>query len=121
MLGGALVSKPLAELFAVLAHPDRIRISAELRCSEVGVNGLTSALSTTRSRVPRQLAVRCAHRPVVERRDGRVFCGLSHPRIAAWVLSGADFLRADIGASEEIRTALKQVRELCGSDGGAAQ
>jgi DNA-binding transcriptional ArsR family regulator len=121
MPGRALVSKQLAELFGVLAHPDRIRIIEELRCGEVDVNGLTLALGITHSRVSQQLAVLRAHRFVVERRDGRhVFYHLSHPRIAEWVLGGAEFLRADISAAEELRTALKQVHEVWGSNGGSA-
>jgi hypothetical protein len=35
------------------------------------------------------------------------------------VLSGADFLRADITAAEELRTALQQVHELWGPNGGS--
>jgi DNA-binding transcriptional ArsR family regulator len=121
MPGRALVSKQMAELFGVLAHPYRIRIIEELRNGEVDVNGLTSALGATHSRVSQQLAVLRAHRLVVERRDGRhVFYHLSHPHIAEWVLSGADFLRADITAAEELRTALQQVHEVWGSDGGSA-
>ena len=121
MPGRALVSKGLAELFGVLAHPDRIRIIEELRAGEVDVNGLTQALGVSHSRVSQQLAVLRAHRLVVERRDGRhVFYHLSNVGIAEWVLAGGDFLRADIDAAEELRSALKQVHEVWGSASGSA-
>ena len=117
MSGRAIVSRELAELFGVLAHPDRIRILEELRGGrEVDVNGLTQALGLTHSRVSQQLAVLRAHRLVVERREGRhVFYQLADPRIAAWVLAGGDFLRADISAAEELRSALDQVHAVWGS------
>ena len=121
MPGRALVSKGLAELFGVLAHPDRIRLLEELRKGEVDVNGLTQALGVSHSRVSQQLAVLRAHRLVVERRDGRhVFYHLSNPRIAEWLWAGADFLRADISAAEELRSALDQVHEVWGPTGETA-
>ena len=106
----------IRDSFGVLAHPDRIRLIEELRRGEVDVNGLTHALGTTHSRVSQQLAVLRAHRLVIERRDGRhVFYRLLHPRIAEWVLKGAEFLRADISAAEELRTALEQVHAVWGA------
>jgi DNA-binding transcriptional ArsR family regulator len=117
----AIVSKELAEIFGVLAHPDRIRLIEELRRGEIDVNGLTQALGLTHSRVSQQLAVLRSHRLVAERRDGRhVFYHLSDPRIAEWVLAGADFLKADISAAEELRSALDQVHEVWGSPSGSA-
>jgi DNA-binding transcriptional ArsR family regulator len=118
----AIVSKELADLFAVLAHADRIRLIEELGDGEIDVNGLMQALGVTHSRVSQQLAVLRAHRVVTERRDGRhVYYRLSNPRLAEWVLAGADFLRADISAAEELRSALEQVHEVWGHSGSGAE
>ena len=115
MPGRALVSKELADMFAALAHPDRIRLIEELRRGEVDVNGLQQAVGISHSRVSQQLAVLRAHRLVAERRDGRhVFYHLSRPGLAEWLLKGANFLRSDITEAEELRSALEQVNQLWG-------
>lgn len=44
-----LVTKELADLLGVLAHPHRIRIIEELRASERDVNSLQEALAISHS------------------------------------------------------------------------
>ena len=111
----AVISRELAQLFGVLAHPDRIRIIQELRSGEVDVGHLQAALAISHSRVSQHLATLRAHRLVLERRDGRhVHYRLAQPDIAQWVLSGATFVARDVVAGDQIRSALDQVREIWG-------
>jgi DNA-binding transcriptional ArsR family regulator len=111
----AVISRELAQLFAVLAHPDRIRLVEELRLGEVDVNHLQAALGISHSRVSQHLAILRAHRFVTERREGRhVHYRLSQPAIAQWVLAGATFLTSEINAGEQIRSALGEVQQMWG-------
>jgi DNA-binding transcriptional ArsR family regulator len=115
MPGRAYISKELADLFGVLAHPDRIRIIEELRSGELDVNHVQQAIGLPQSRVSQHLAILRAHRVVAERREARhVYYRLSDPALAHWILSGAEFLRGSIGAGDEFRTALDQVYEIWG-------
>src|SRR5260370_39295740 len=65
-----LVTKELADLLGVLAHPHRIRIIEELREAERDVNTLQAALGISHSGVSQHLSVLRAHRLVAERRGG---------------------------------------------------
>lgn len=89
----ALVSTELAKMFSVLSNPHRVRIVEELRQGELSVNNLQEILGISHSAVSQQLAVLRSHRLVVERREGRnVFYHLRNPELAAWILSGINFL-----------------------------
>jgi DNA-binding transcriptional ArsR family regulator len=111
-----LVSKELADLFGVLANPDRIRIIEELRNGEVDVNGLHHALDVPQSRISQHLAVLRAHRIVSERRDGRhVYYHLQQPSLAGWILQGLDFSGGELGFGEQMREAIEEVRTIWGA------
>jgi len=111
-----LVSKELADLFGVLANPDRIRIIEELRNGEVDVNGLQHALDVPQSRISQHLALLRAHRIVSERRDGRhVYYHLQQPSLAAWILQGLDFSAGEVGFGEQMREAIEEVRTIWSS------
>lgn len=87
------VARDLAEIFKVLAHPDRIRMIEELRARERDVNSLAAALSLPSARVSQHLSLLRAHRLVGERREGRRrFYRLSQPGIAEWIIVGLDFV-----------------------------
>jgi DNA-binding transcriptional ArsR family regulator len=108
-----LISRELAELLGVLAHPDRIRIVEQLRAGEMDVFHLQQALSLPQSRVSQHLAVLRLHRLVVERREARhVFYHLSDPSLPQWIASGVEFLRAGIGAGDRLRLALNETSDL---------
>lgn len=113
MRSGTLISKELAQLFGVLAHPDRIRIIEELRNGEVDVNGLQQAIGLPQSRVSQHLSVLRAHRIVAERREGRhVFYHLPDPRLAQWILDGVSFFQTEMKFGDQMRNAIDEVREL---------
>lgn len=81
-----LVAKELAELLGVLAHPNRIRITEELRDGERDVNSLQAALGSSHPGVSQHLMLLRLHCLVSERRQGRqVFYRLRQPELAAWL------------------------------------
>ncbi len=115
----SLVSKELAQLLSVLAHPHRIRIVEELRDKELDVNGLQSILGTTHSGVSQHLALLRTHRVVAERREGRhVYYRLSQPGIAVWLAQGIVFLEGSVLQASEMRGALEEARQLWTGEGG---
>ena len=88
-----VVAKELAEIFKLIAHPDRIRLIEELRSGEKDVNTLAETLELPGPRVSQHLSLLRAHRIVEERRDGRRhFYNLSQPQIAEWIVDGLDFV-----------------------------
>ncbi len=87
------VARELAEIFKILAHPDRIRIVEELRPGEADVHSLAARLGLTDTRISQHLALMRPHRLVEERRDGRHHLyHLTQPDIAQWVTQGLSFL-----------------------------
>jgi DNA-binding transcriptional ArsR family regulator len=88
-----IVSRELADLLKMLAHPDRLRLIAELRPGEQDVTSLAAALTLPATRVSQHLGLLRAHRLVEERRDGRNhFYHLVHPAIAAWIVDALQFV-----------------------------
>ncbi len=107
----ALVTKELADLLAVLSHPHRVRIVAELRDEERGVNVLQQVLGISHSGVSQHLSVLRAHRVVAERREGRhVYYRLRQPELARWLLDATAFLEGTSVQSASIREAIEHVR-----------
>ena len=106
-----LVAKELAEIFKILAHPDRIRIIEELRIDEKDVNTLVGTLELPGPRVSQHLSLMRAHRIVEERRDGRHhFYHLTQPEIANWIIEGLNFVEGRMtGVS---KSAIKSARQL---------
>ncbi len=103
-----LIAKELAEVFKIIAHPDRIRLIEELGSDEKDVNSLIAALELPGPRVSQHLALMRAHRVVEERREGRHHVyRLLQPQIAEWILEGLDFIEGKNHAVPEsaIRTA----------------
>lgn len=89
----SIVSRELADLLKLLAHPDRLRLIAELRGGEQDVTSLAAALALPATRVSQHLGLLRAHRLVEERRDGRShFYRLVHPAIAAWIVEALQFV-----------------------------
>lgn len=111
-----LVTKELADLFRVLAHPHRVRIVEELRDGEHDVNSLQAALGISHSGVSQHLMVLRAHRLVSERREGRrVFYQLRQPEIAGWLLEATRFLEKETVSATELRKAIGKTRKQWGS------
>jgi DNA-binding transcriptional ArsR family regulator len=106
-----LIAKELADIFKVVAHPDRIRIIEELRIQEKDVNTLVETLELPGPRVSQHLSLMRAHRIVEERRDGRRhFYSLIQPEIANWIIEGLNFVEGRMtGVS---KSAIKSARQL---------
>lgn len=110
-----LVAAELADLFGVLAHPQRIQIIEELRAGEKDVTALQAALGTSHSRVSQHLSLLRSHRLVVERREGRRHhYGLAQPELARWVLEGMRFFEASRLTADRLRDAAAEVKSLWG-------
>ncbi len=106
-----VVAKELADIFKVIAHPDRIRLIEELRTGEQDVNSLANALQLPGPRVSQHLALMRANRIVEERRDGRHhFYHLIQPQIAGWIVEGVDFVEGRMNGVT--KSQIKSVRRL---------
>jgi len=106
-----VVAKELADIFKLIAHPDRIRIIEELRVGEKDVNTLCSELELPGPRVSQHLSLLRTHRIVEERRDGRHhFYHLSQPEIAGWIMEGLLFIEGRMNGVS--KTTIKSARRL---------
>ena len=112
-----IVTKELAELFGVLAHPQRIRIIEELVAGEKDVKTIADVLQINSAGVSQHLSVLRSHRLISERKQGRnVFYRLRQPDLANWILGGLPFagpFQADI---QEFTTAVQKARSVWLSD-----
>ncbi|MGE0484072.1 MAG: ArsR/SmtB family transcription factor [Gammaproteobacteria bacterium] len=114
-----LIARELAELFKLLAHPDRIRLVEELGAGEKAVNELGDSTGLPSARVSQHLALLRAHRVVDERRDGRHrFYHLVQPGFAAWIVDGLDFVegREQVIDPAQIRAVRRQWTMAPGDD-----
>jgi DNA-binding transcriptional ArsR family regulator len=106
-----VVSRSMADLLAVLAHPQRLRIVEELGQTEMDVNSIAELLDISQSGASQHLAHLRAHRLVAERREGRhVFYRLRDRALAAWLLDGLRFLESDAEASKQMKQLIKRAR-----------
>lgn len=106
-----LVAKELAQIFKIIAHPDRIRLIEELRAGEQNVNSLIESLELPGPRISQHLSLMRAHRLVEERRDGRNHVyRLVQPEIAKWIVEGIDFIEGRQSRLPE--AAINKVKEL---------
>lgn len=95
-----VVARELAEVFKLIAHPDRIRVVEELGSGEKDVNTLIAALGLPGPRVSQHLSLMKAHRVVEERRDGRRHVySLTQPEMAEWIIEGLSFIEGRMGIS----------------------
>lgn len=107
----ALVAKELAEIFKIIAHPDRVRIIEELRGGEKDVNTIVELLALPGPRVSQHLSLLRAHRFVEERRDGRRhFYHLVQPEMADWIVEGLAFVEGRMNGPS--KATIKSVRRL---------
>jgi len=112
-----VVAKELAEVFKIVAHPDRIRLIEELASGEKDVNSLIESLDLPGPRVSQHLALLRAHRIVEERREGRHhYYHLVQPHIADWIIEGLDFVEGRMAGVS--KTAIDSARRLWSSQAG---
>jgi len=108
-----IASRELAKLFAVFAHPDRVRIIEELGVGEKDVNSIQAVLGVSHSRTSQNLAILRTNRVVVERREGRrVLYRLAQPELARWALDGLRFIVGEAEASGARLTAIEEARQI---------
>lgn len=108
-----IASRELAKLFAVFAHPDRVRIVEELGVGEKDVNSIQAVLGVSHSRTSQNLAILRTNRVVVERRDGRrVLYRLAQPELAKWALDGLRFIAGAAEASGIRKLAIEEARQI---------
>ena len=106
-----VVAKELAEIFKIVANPDRIRIIEELRTGEKDVNTLVENLALPGPRVSQHLSLMRAHRIVEERRVGRHHhYHLVQPEIANWIIEGLDFVEGRLSGVS--KTSISKARKL---------
>lgn len=110
-----IVSRELADLLRLLAHPDRLRLIEELRSGERDVSSIAAALDLPATRISQHLAPLRAHRIVDERREGRNhYYRLTHPGIAAWIVEALEFV--EVRNRIALDAPIEQVRELWTAD-----
>ncbi|MFK8053928.1 MAG: ArsR/SmtB family transcription factor [Woeseiaceae bacterium] len=110
-----VVAKELAEIFKVIAHPDRIRLIEELYQSEFDVSTLAERLGLSSPRVSQHLHQLRLHRIVEERRDGRHhFYSLVVPEIATWIVEAIAF--AEVRGMPVAQTNLDSAKRLWSVD-----
>ncbi len=108
-----IASRELAKLFAIFAHPDRVRIIEELGVGEKDVNSIQAVLGVSHSRTSQNLAILRTNRVVVERREGRrVLYRLAQPELAKWALDGLRFIAGEAEASGMRMTAIEEARQI---------
>ncbi|MDH3990896.1 MAG: metalloregulator ArsR/SmtB family transcription factor [Gammaproteobacteria bacterium] len=106
-----VVSKELADLFKIIAHPDRIRIIEELGHGEKDVNTLVDHLDLPGPRVSQHLGLMRANRIVEERREGRHhYYHLMQPEMASWIIEALSFVEGRAGVIS--KTAISRARDL---------
>ncbi len=106
-----VVAKELAEIFKIIAHPDRIRIIEELGGGEKDVNTLVESLDLPGPRVSQHLGLMRANRIVQERREGRHhYYHLIQPEIANWIIDALSFVEGRISGIS--KSEINKARDL---------
>ena len=106
-----VIAKELADIFKIIAHPDRIRIIEELGSDEKDVNTLVDTLDLPGPRVSQHLALMRANRIVQERREGRHhYYHLIQPDLANWIIDALSFVEGRISGVS--KSAIDKARDL---------
>lgn len=106
-----VVAKELAEIFKIIAHPDRIRIIEELGSGEKDVNTLVDSLDLPGPRVSQHLGLMRSNRIVQERREGRHhYYHLIQPDIANWIIAALSFVEGRISGIS--KSEINKARDL---------
>jgi len=106
-----VAAKELADLFKIIAHPDRIRIIEELGRGEKDVNTLADHLELPGPRVSQHLGLMRANRIVEERRDGRHhYYHLMQPDMADWIIEALSFVEGRVSVIS--KTTINRARDL---------
>ena len=108
-----LVAQQLAEILAVIAHPDRIRIIEELGRHESDVRSLGEKLNLRQSTLSQHLGLLRTKGIAIPERKGRtVRYHLSNVWLARWLVDGFQLLEMQNHNSSKVLEAAKAVRRL---------
>lgn len=101
-LGDAPPAETMADLFAILGDPTRMRVLTALASGELCVSDLAVATGVNRTTISHQLRVLRAHRMVRRRRDGKVvYYALDDDHVAALLGMAAAHAREEAGDAAE--------------------
>lgn len=96
-LGDAPPAESMADLFAILGDPTRMRVLTALASGELCVGDLAVATGVNRTTISHQLRVLRSHRMVRRRRDGKVvYYALDDDHVSALLGMAAAHAREEI-------------------------
>jgi DNA-binding transcriptional ArsR family regulator len=105
-LGEAPASERMADIFAILGDPTRVRVLTALRAGELCVTDLAAATGINRTTVSHQLRVLRNHRLVQRRREGKtVFYAIDDDHVDALLDMAASHAAEGTDAAQMERTA----------------
>jgi ArsR family transcriptional regulator, lead/cadmium/zinc/bismuth-responsive transcriptional repressor len=105
-LAEAPASERMADIFAILGDPTRVRVLTALRAGELCVTDLAAATGINRTTVSHQLRVLRNHRLVQRRREGKtVFYAIDDDHVDALLDMAASHAAEGTDASRMERTA----------------
>ncbi len=106
--------KSLAELFKILAHPDRIRLIGLLhQSSELDVSQLTKAMQVSQSTVSQHLKLLKLNKVVSERRSGKhILYKLKSEHIGDLIVMAIETELNDFSWDKSQLNLLKEVKDL---------
>ena len=108
-----VVLKSVAEIFRVLAHPDRLRLIGLLQVDEMDVSQLQQATGISQSAVSQHLKLLKLQHLVEERREGkRVFYHLRIPLVKELVQIAIELQTPDLSNQEKSNELLFEMKEL---------
>lgn len=107
------VFKTLAELFKILAHPDRLRILAFILESEKDVAFLTDALEISQSSLSQHLKLLRLNHLVSERREGKkVFYKLESQLMGKLILDAIEIQAEELSKETKSANLYKEIQSI---------
>lgn len=107
------VLKSVAELFKILAHPDRLRLIGILHKSEMDVGHLHELTEISQSSVSQHLKLLRLNGIVGERREGKhIFYRITSPLVKDLVLSAIEIESQEINKEKQEESLYKEMRSL---------
>lgn len=104
-----VVAEALAELLAVLAHADRIRIVEELARGERDVGTLQAVVGASRTSISQHLGLlRARHLVTCVRRGQHVFYRLAQEELSRWLANGERLLALEAETTRRIASAVRR-------------